>query len=148
MAFLFFCNFAIVIRQLLHKTTSIFLALLVLVSTLSFTIEKHFCGDVLVDVSVFKEVEKCAMEALEMEMAAITKKNCCKDEVNLIQGQRELKTSGFEDLKFEQQVFLQSFTYTFFNLFDTEPKQEIPHQYYAPPNIVKDIHVLDEVYLI
>ena len=71
------------------------LALMVLFSTVSFTVEKHFCGDVLVDVSVFTDVEKCAMEAMEMKQ----KKSCCKDEVDVLKGQDELKFNSFEEKK-------------------------------------------------
>ena len=60
------------------------MALLVLLSTVSFTVEKHFCGDVLIDTAVFTEAQKCMMEAFEMEQALITKKNCCKDELEVI----------------------------------------------------------------
>lgn len=133
---------------LIHKTTSIALAFLLIFSTLSFTIEKHFCGDVLVDISVFTEAQKCAMEAFEMEMASDTKENCCKDEVNVFHGQTELQTSSFDELKFQQQVFLQAFAVSYVNLFQDLPKKSIPHKDYSPPNIVQDIQVLNEVFLI
>ena len=58
-----------------------------LCSTVSFTIEKHFCGDKLIDVSVFSEADKCNMEASGMKAEGITKKPCCKDEVNMVKGQ-------------------------------------------------------------
>ena len=35
------------------------MALLVFLSTLSFTIENHYCGDVLVDTSMFDAVDTC-----------------------------------------------------------------------------------------
>ncbi|WP_298237861.1 hypothetical protein [uncultured Algibacter sp.] len=120
------------------------LALLVLFSTVSFTVEKHFCGDVLVDVSVFADVEKCAMEAMEMKQ----KKSCCKDEVEVVKGQDDLKFSSFEDLDFEQEQFLTAFAYSYINLFEGLPKQIIPHKDYSPPNLIQDIQVLDEVFLI
>lgn len=120
------------------------LALMVLFSTVSFTVEKHFCGDVLVDVSVFTDVEKCAMEAMEMKQ----KKSCCKDEVDVVKGQDELKFNSFEDLDFEQQQFLNAYTYSCINLFEGLPKQIIPHKDYSPPNLIQDIQVLDEVFLI
>lgn len=138
----------IVIKQITYKFTAVGLSLLVLFSTLSFTIEKHFCGDVLVDVAVFTQAEKCAMEAYEMEMAAITKKNCCKDEIKVIHGQDELTFKKFDDLKFSEQVFLLAFTYTYKDLFQGLPEQVIPFKGYNPPKIIRDIHVLDEVYLI
>ena len=124
------------------------MAILLLFSTVSFTVEKHFCGDVLVDVSVFTEAEKCAMEDLEKELEAITKKSCCKDTVDLFKGQDELKFSSFEDLNFNQQVFITSFVFANTNLFESLPKQIIPFKDYSPPNLVVDIQVLDQVFII
>ncbi|MCF7567584.1 hypothetical protein L3X37_04290 [Sabulilitoribacter arenilitoris] len=132
------------LKQFLHKIFSTLLALLVLFSTVSFTIEKHFCGDVLVDVSMFTEAEKCEMEALEIQQ----KKTCCKDELQVVQGQDELKFSSFDDLEFEQQQFLASFVYSYTNLFKTLEKEIIPHKDYSPPNLVTDIQVLNETFLI
>ncbi len=139
--FLYFCY---VIKLFLHKTFSILLTFLVLFSTVSFTIEKHFCGDVLVDVSVFVEAEKCEMEALEV----LQKKTCCKDEIDVIQGQDELKFSSFDDLEFEQQQFLASFVYFYANLFEGLSQQIVPHKNYSPPNLVRDIQVLNDTFLI
>ena len=134
--------------QILHKISSIALALLVLASTVSFTIEKHFCGDILVDVALFTEAQKCGMEALEIEMAAITKKMCCKDTVDMIQGQDELNIKAIDDLNFEQQLFLYTFTYSYINLFEGLSQQIIPHKNYSPPNLITDILVLDQVFII
>jgi len=120
------------------------MALLVLFSTVSFTIEKHFCGDVLVDVSMFVEADKCAMEALEI----LQKKTCCKDEIAIVKGQDELKVSAFEDLDFEQQQFVTVFTYSYINLFESLPKQNVLYKDYSPPNLVYDIQVLDQVFII
>lgn len=132
------------IKQILHKSFSAFLALLVVFSTVSFTVEKHYCGDVLIDASVFSEVEKCGMEAMEK----LQKKSCCKDELDFVKGQDELKFSSFEDLNFEQQQFILAFAKTYLNGFESLPKQIIPHKDYSPPNLVADIQVLDQVFLI
>ncbi|WP_366143730.1 hypothetical protein [Algibacter sp.] len=115
-----------------------------LFSTVSFTIEKHYCGDILVDASMFAEVEKCAMESMEI----LQKKSCCKDEIDVIQGQDELKFSSFEDLDFEQQQFVAAFTFSYVGMFESLTKQIIPHKDYSPPNLVADIHVLDQVFII
>ncbi|TWO33515.1 hypothetical protein E1J38_006170 [Seonamhaeicola sediminis] len=134
-------------KKLLHKSFSVFLASLVLFSTLSFTIEKHFCGDVLVDVAVFTQVEKCGMESEDMGLSEITKKPCCKDEINIVEGQDELLKT-FNELDFEQQQFITSFIYSYINLFEGQPKKIVPHKDYSPPNLVRDILVLDQVFLI
>ena len=120
------------------------MAILVLFSTVSFTVESHYCGEILVDVSIFAEADKCAMESMEM----IQKKTCCKDEVDVIQGQDELNVVSFEDLDLGQQQFLVAFAQSYLNLFESLPKQIIPHKDYVPPNLIYDIQVLDEVFLI
>ena len=132
------------IKQLFNKVFSSVMALLVLFSTVSFTIEKHFCGDTLVDVSMFAQAEKCAMEALEI----LQKKTCCKDEVDIVKGQDELKVSSFDDLDFQQQQFITAFIYSYFNGFESLQKKTIPHIDYSPPNLVSDIQVLDQVFII
>ncbi|HMC01119.1 MAG TPA: hypothetical protein VKN14_08805 [Flavobacteriaceae bacterium] len=136
------------IKLILHKGFSILMSLLVLVSTVSFTIEKHFCGEVLVDVALFTEAQKCGMEALEMEMASITKKSCCKDTVDIFEGQDELSVKTFDDLDFTQQFFLANFTFSYLNLFEGLPEQVIPYKDYSPPNLIRDIQVLDQVFII
>ena len=50
--------------------------------------------------------------------------------------------------KFQQQQFLTTFLYTYINLFEGLPKQVIPHKDYSPPNLVSDIQVLDQVFII
>ncbi len=132
------------LKQLFHKAFSISLALIVLFSTVSFTIEKHYCGDVLVDVSVFAEAEKCGMEAMELAQ----KKSCCKDEIDIVEGQDELKISSFEDLEFKHQQFLSALIYSYINGFESLPKQTIPHKDYSPPNLVANIQILDQVFII
>ena len=124
------------------------MALLVLFSTASFTVEKHYCGDVLIDVSVFTEASKCGMEDSEMDQAVVTKKSCCKDTVDVIQGQDELSVKTVNDLEFEQQLFLASFTYSFLELFEGLSKQIVPHKNYSPPNLIADVQVLNQVFII
>ncbi len=146
--FLFFCNFAPMLKKTFHKGFSLLMAFLVLFSTVSFTIEKHFCGDTLIDVAVFTESQKCAMEAFEIEQSTITKMDCCKDELELVKGQDILKSTTFEDLHLDQQLFLTSLIYSYTNLFEGLSEQIIPHKDYSPPNLVVDIHVLDQVFII
>ncbi|MEZ4795649.1 MAG: hypothetical protein R2785_00645 [Flavobacteriaceae bacterium] len=136
------------IKRALHKIFSVSLALIVLCSTVSFTIEKHFCGDKLVDASVFSEVKKCKMDALEMEFETITKSHCCKDKTDVVKGQDELIVKSIDDLDFIQQLFVATYTYSYLNLFEGLPQLVIPHKDYSPPLLVTDIQVLDQVFLI
>lgn len=120
------------------------MALLVLFSTVSFTIDKHFCGEILVDQAVFSEAQTCSMHG---DMPASSEEDCCDEEKVLIEGQKDLKIS-FNDLDLQQQVFLASFTYSYWELFEEVPQQSIPFSSYSPPLLVKDFQVFHETFLI
>lgn len=124
------------------------MALLVLFSTIFFTVEKHFCGDTLIDVAVFFKAENCGMKMSSNSSGTLEKKRCCKDEIEVIQGQDDLKITSFDDLDFSQQLFITSYVYSIVKLFESLPKQIIPHKDYSPPNLVADIQVLDQVFII
>lgn len=125
------------------------MAILVVFSTVSFTVEKHFCGDTLIDVSIFSAVEKCSeTEGMDAKTPSVKEKSCCNDTVDLIKGQDELTVTALTDLEHAQQVFLVSYAYAFLGLFESLPKQIIPHKNYSPPNLVADIQVRDQVFLI
>lgn len=128
-----------------QKSISTLLALFVLASTFSFTVDKHFCGKMLVDLAVFSEAETCGME-LNSEMG-IAEDSCCTNQKIAVEGQDELKVS-FQSLDLDQQVFLTTFTYSFINLFEGTPVEVIPFKNYSPPLLVSDIQVLDQVFII
>ena len=83
-----------------------------------------------------------------MDAEEITKKLCCKDKVEIVQGQDELIVKTFDDLEFEQQFFVACFTYSSINLFEGLPQQVILHKDYSPPNLVIDKQIIDQVFLI
>ena len=62
-------------------------------------------------------------------------------------GQNDLKTS-FNDIKIDQHEFLVAFTYSYFSLFEIRSERSVLSEYYPPPILVKDIQLLDEVFLI
>ncbi len=141
-------------KKAIHKATSILMALVVLFSTMSFTLSSHYCGDSLVDSSIFSNLKSCGMESemqstdsLKSDDCSIAKKNCCSEETEIIKGQDKLQLT-FEKASFDQQVFVAIFLHTYNNLF--ELSDEVAHSLsiYPPPIIVKQIFKLDETYLI
>lgn len=132
-----------------HKAFSVAMAFFVLFSTLSFTMEKHFCGDTLIDVAIFSNAATCGGMELEADsFSSVDQDACCKDEIEILKGQENLKKVVFEDLQFEQQVFLSIFSYSYFNLFDGLSERIIPHTNYSPPHLVADFRVLHQVFII
>lgn len=125
------------------------MALVVLFSTTSFTIDMHYCGDTLVDKAIFKEAKSCGMEmqnTTSTSECGISKKNCCSDEQLNFQGQSELQVS-LDTFSFDQQFFVISFLSSYVQLFDGID-QDTSFLEYPPPLIVKKIFKLDEEYLI
>ena len=137
-------------KAFIKNIASVFLAFLVLFSTMSFSIHEHYCGDVMVARSLFSKAETCGMDIQkesQNEDCSVLKKNCCKDVVKQIEGQDDLKID-YSTLSFEQELFITSFVYAYINLFEGLDKKAISFNDYSPPLIVKDIQVLDEVYII
>lgn len=133
-----------------YKILSFSMALLVLFSTFSFTIDSHYCGDILVDSSLFGKAESCGMENQQVsseEGCSLIQKHCCDDETLSISGQDDLKVS-LEKLSFEQHQFVASFVYSYLNLFEGLQENRVPFNHYPPPVLIKDLNILDQTFLI
>ncbi len=142
-------------KDFFRTITAVSLACLLLLSTMSFAINKHFCGDHLVSTSVILKAETCGMDSdsyrkqipTTKKGCSVMKKNCCKDVIELVKGQDDLKLD-FSNFSFQQQVFITSFVITYSNLFEGLDTQIVPFKEYSPPLVVKDIQLLDQVFLI
>ncbi|MDO6761657.1 hypothetical protein Q4566_15725 [Tamlana sp. 2_MG-2023] len=136
-------------KQVSHKIMSLAMAFVVLFSTMSFTLNMHYCGDTLVETAMFRKVEGCGMEMEKpsAEGCSIAKMNCCNDEQLVVDGQDELQLQ-VDKISFEQQVFIASFVYTYINLFEGLDNNVSSFEEYEPPLVIKDIFKIDETYLI
>jgi hypothetical protein len=138
-------------KQFIHKSMAVFMATVVLLTTMSFTVDMHYCGDNMVDYSFFHNAESCGMEKGQVvsscENPEMEKKSCCSDEQLIIDGQDDLKDT-FSTLTLEQQVFVASFTYSYINLFEGTESKEVSFFDYAPPFVKRDVQVLHQTFLI
>ena len=125
------------------------MALVVLFTTMSFTIDMHYCGNTLVDTAIFKKAKGCGMEMQNPSTkdCSVTKKNCCSDKQIFVDGQDELEIN-FDNLTLKKQQFVASFIYTYINLFEGFDEEINSFQEYKPPLVVRQIYKLDETYLI
>ncbi len=126
------------------------MAFVVLLSTLSFTVEAHYCGDTLVDSSLFQEAESCGMEmqkSTDEDGCSVSMKNCCSDEQLVLDGQKELKSSS-ENLTQDQQLLVFSFVYSYLDLFEEFEENSSAYLDYRPPLVTHRIYKLVESYLI
>ena len=135
-------------RQIMTQIASFFMAVLVLFSTFSFTVEQHFCGDLLVDTSFYGKAQSCGMEIQEdaddcNDMGIM----CCSEELLTIEGQDELKIS-LDQLKFEQHQILVAFVFSYLDLFEDLPNNNNFLEDYPPPLLIRDFQVLHQTFLI
>ena len=128
---------------------AITMACVVIFTTMSFTVDMHFCGDTLVDVALFKEAKNCGMEMAMNTPTSTEMKgmSCCHDEQIVSIGQDDLKPS-FQQMDVEQQNFVLAFYDSYLQLFSPLDIREIPFKGYPPPEIVTDIVILHEQFLI
>lgn len=137
-------------KSVFHKIATVFLATLVMFTTMSFSVDMHYCGNSLVDYSLFQNAHSCGMDSEQPTDDCdiiIPEDSCCTDKQIIIEGQDELKIS-FDTLNFEQQVFVATFLYTYANLFEGLDANVIPFRDYKPPLLIRDFQKLHETYLI
>jgi hypothetical protein len=138
--------------EFFRKIVSIAMAFIVLFSTMSFSVDMHYCGDHLVDFNFYEKVDACLMKADNLNSGSecsITTMDmdCCTDVQFSQDGQDDLKIT-FDHISFDQQLFLASFVYSYVNLFEGFDKNIVPFGDYSPPPLIRDIQILDQTFLI
>lgn len=126
------------------------MALLVMFSTLSFSVDMHYCGDSLVDFSLFQKAVGCGMEKAQANKEcehSIAQEPCCSDHQFVKESNQRLKSS-FDKLSYGEQIIAATFFYTYANLAEGTYQKTVPFQDYPPPFIKPDIQILYETFLI
>lgn len=128
------------------------MALLVLFTTTSFSVGMHFCGDHLMDFSLSGNVERCMMQpkvSHDMDHCPMMemKMDCCSDLELSVAGQDDLQPT-FDQLTFDQQVFLTTFAYGYLHVFESIHQEKITFKDYSPPPLIRDVQILDQTFLI
>ena len=138
-------------KLLTQKIVSCLLAVVVLLSTVSFTVAKHYCGERVVDVTLYKDAKSCAMDILLAQKAtsefSVTKSPCCKDEQSLYQGQDELKQSS-DYLSVEQAQFVVMFVTSYLEILYPKILANSVFGAYSPPPLIQDLQLLNATFLI
>jgi hypothetical protein len=131
-------------KSFLSKISSTLLALLMLVSTVSFTVDAHYCGNILVDKAILGKAETCQMH---QQMPAEEDSHCCDNEVEVIEGQNILQFSKAEfDLEIPLEFVM--FSWIHFSSIDFSNKEQTSTKTYIPPQYAIDFQVLNQVFLI
>lgn len=141
----------IIVKLFFTKILSFFLAASILLTTSSFTVDQHYCCNKLVDMSILGKAKVCK-DNIQKNIPAtkkceFQKKDCCDSRSFVKQGENTLLLAKmeFED---ETIVFINSFLYTYINLFEGLQENIKLFEEYRPPLLSKDIPVLYETFLI
>jgi hypothetical protein len=137
------------------KILSITLAFIVLFSSFSFTVNKHFCGGEVVNTTLFVDADNCGMDmtvcendssTFDVSKTVIKKEPCCENTSEIIQGSK-IEQQSIQALELPQIQFLTAFVYTYINNFkETTSVSEFVT--YKPPLVGKDIQILFQVFRI
>lgn len=124
------------------------MALMLLLSTVSWTIDKHLCMGRVMDIAFFAKAQDCGMDAAMalLEDEAL-ENHCCDDESFTIQGQEDLELTLSKD-SLNNQFFLVAFAVSSLHLENDIQKKALSNEYYPPPILIKDIQLFNEVFLI
>jgi len=140
------------VKSTFAKILSFFLAVSILFSTSSFTVDMHFCCNKLVDMAFFSKAKSC-MEIVQKKddntkkCTSIQEKDCCDNQTIVKEGDDTFKKSN-TILKTETIVFLNTFVYSYINLFEGLDENVISYRAYRPPLLSTDIIILNETFLI
>ena len=133
-------------KRVLFKISTTIMAIVVVLSTMSFTIEKHFCGDFLIDISFVGQANKCSVNS--NATAIVKKKSCCKDEIHQIEGQDKLHTDTSNKLTFDQQKIITAFVFSFQVFFEELELEKEFYKNFPPPELNRNIQILYQTFLI
>ena len=133
-------------KAFVHKTGAALLAYLLLFSTLSFSVDMHFCGRSLVDMELFHKAEGCGMA---MDDSLMEDMGCCSDHEIVVIGQDDLKAPALAVVLSPPDLWVPVPAGPFVVL-RPEPLREafIPFKEYSPPRLTHDLPVQLQVFLI
>ena len=137
-------------KKIFHKAMAISMAAVVLMTTLSFTIDMHYCGDSLIDFSFIRTANTCGMKKtakVDQCTDTVSQKSCCTDHQIIIKGQDNLK-NPFEKFSCGQQVFIAAFISSSIHLLEHLDESPIRFKKYHPPFLERDILCLNQTFLI
>lgn len=137
--------------QFLHKILAFILALVILFSTLSFTVEKHICLGEVIDVSYFSKADNCGMvsEDCDLDIPSQTKiqrEKCCNDTHELVQGNQH-EQPALKKIEINQVAFIFALVYSYNGLFEQKTDKNY-FSLYLPPLVHRDLPILYQTFLI
>ena len=150
-------------KQTYQQVIALFLLLIVVLSSMSFTIDGHYCNGELQNISILGKAPECQMANQEITKEVycpVHKKmmtmptsdedinDCCENKTIFVDAEDDLKEQPINHVEVEQ---LQNFVIAFVSVFYTKisiDQQSIQKFSYQSPFIIRNIYALSEVFLL
>ena len=145
----------------ISKILAPFLTLMVFISSMSCTIDFHYCQGQLKSYSLLGKAKNCHEISEKIascphhqnensDSLACTEddKNCCSNETIHIESDIDKPLINLDFLTIDSHYFVVAFKASTFTDLLGEVEDNIPHAHYKPPLIQKDISVLFESFLL
>ncbi|MDP5101897.1 MAG: hypothetical protein NWQ09_11270 [Nonlabens sp.] len=136
-------------KKTAHTIFAYFMSAVLILSTMSFTVHKHFCGAFLANVSLIVPSAGCGMEqALTEDSCELSElPGCCNDKQELLQGQDTLKMDVLA--VFQTAVYYApGITNWFTKPIQTLKNAPAANLANAPPLIQRHLYILHDSFLI
>lgn len=136
-------------KEVFKKITAVIMVAILLLSTTSFAVYKHFCGENLVAISTEKVDSCCESETvpLKSDKLNFSEEDCCKNETS-IKDVQIFDTTNTVKIDKSQTLFLTSFYYNFVEKLTFVNTTKNYYKDFSPPKLVSNKQVLFQTFLI
>jgi hypothetical protein len=133
-------------KQLTTKIGAVLMTLIVLLSTMSFTINQRFCDGNLVDTTLFLKSESCKI-IVQSDCCEISEE-CCDHEQIIIDGQKEFPSRIVVETPIVNQYFVVNSVKLHLEKYNFQYENRIFYKKYIPPSLVFNKQVFHQVFII
>ncbi len=136
-------------KKVVHKILAVFMVTILMVSTTSFSIYKHFCGENLVNVSRYTQIDNCCEAEKKhkpLPNLNFSEEDCCKNKTE-ITPQLTFENTKSSKLIISQVIFITSFYQTFIEQKEKNSQTDF-YNNFSPPEIVYNKQVQYQNFLI
>lgn len=137
-------------RKVVYKIIALFMVTILMVSTTSFSLYKHFCGDSLVEISRYVQTDECCdVEISHKPISELnfSEKDCCKSETETNDILTFESSKSLKIVK-NQLVFITAFYYSFIQPIEENITKTNYYNNFSPPKIVYNKQIQFQSFLI
>ncbi|PCH78421.1 MAG: hypothetical protein COB98_00545 [Flavobacteriaceae bacterium] len=136
-------------KKLITYIVSLSMAMIVLVSTMSFTVNIRYCDENVVATTLNSNDDPCSTNDLKtLEDCCIPQKDCCQDTEIVFDGHEELRIQISKEIKIQKALLYALLVDPFYPLYKVALSKHLQYTNYAPPIIIRDRQLIHQVFLI